>query len=170
MTDREKVLQVLNNRNCKEWDCDECPLSIGYESCNSMVDNSSGLHKGDGSISDCNRWFFEHHEQIPEPEMQIDTRKSDKGKTKYQFLMRDLAEQVEGMCKILTRGEERYSARSWMESTKPLAYLDACYRHIAAWNQGDKIDYDSGQSHLLHAAINLMFLDWFDERDKQNGR
>lgn len=111
-----------------------------------------------------NEWTSDNPEQIPETEMQNDTRKSDKGKTKYQFLMRDLAVQVEGMCKILTRGEERYGSNSWQQSTKPLAYLDACYRHIAAWNKGERLDSDSGQSHLLHAAINLMFLDWFDEK------
>lgn len=168
MTDREKVLKVLNERNCKEWVCDDCPLSVGYESCNSGVSLLTGRHNDDSSISECNKWLADNPEQVPEPGFQEDTRKSDKGKTKYQFLMRDLAVQVEGMCKILTRGEERYSARSWMESTKPLAYLDACYRHIAAWNKGERLDSDSGQSHLLHAAINLMFLDWFDKRNSKD--
>jgi hypothetical protein len=63
------------------------------------------------------------------------------------------------VAKVLTYGRKKYPAehnwRKGMEWSRP---LDACYRHLAAWQQRVTIDEESGLRHLAHAIVNLMFL------------
>lgn len=101
---------------------------------------------------------------MPEATMSEITRKSDAGKTQYRHIMVDMAEQIEALSRVATRGAERYDDRSWQLSTKPVAYLDACYRHLYAYNKGELLDSDSGQQHLIHAAWNLLALAWFTQK------
>lgn len=47
-------------------------------------------------------------------------------------------------------------------------YLDACFRHLAAWYEGEDIDSDSGISHLVKAMTTLMVLRDAQMRGKMN--
>lgn len=47
-------------------------------------------------------------------------------------------------------------------------YLDACFRHLAAWYEGEDVDADSGISHLVKAMTTLMVLRDAQMRDKMN--
>lgn len=66
------------------------------------------------------------------------------------------------MGKVLAYGANKYDkvnkAFNWrygMEWHRPLA---ATFRHLCAWMGGETFDKESGQRHLAHAAVNIMFL------------
>lgn len=72
---------------------------------------------------------------------------------------------LEGMAKVLTLGASKYAPDSWKTQVPEpeRRYYAAALRHLVAWKKGEKIDSESGLSHLHHAACNLMFLAFFDE-------
>ena len=73
----------------------------------------------------------------------------------------------EGIAKILTFGAKKYAVDNWKLGDTPedrQRYIGALRRHINAYRKGEIIDPDSGESHLYHAACNLMFLDYFDKQ------
>ena len=43
-------------------------------------------------------------------------------------------------------------------------YYNAAMRHIDSWWNGEKCDPETGSHHLAHAATNLFFLMWFDNK------
>lgn len=56
-------------------------------------------------------------------------------------------------------GHLKYGHLNWRE--KPVSasiYIDACFRHLAAWKEGEENAMDSGIPHLAHAAacINII--------------
>ncbi len=60
---------------------------------------------------------------------------------------------------VLTFGAKKYKPNSWR--TVPNAkerYENALLRHIYAYLEGEKIDAESGLSHLAHAGCNIAFL------------
>lgn len=73
---------------------------------------------------------------------------------------------LEGVAKVLTHGASKYAPDSWKtEVSEPeRRYYAAMLRHLVAWKKGEKIDPESGLSHLHHAACNLMFLGYFDKQ------
>lgn len=72
---------------------------------------------------------------------------------------------LEGIAKVLTLGASKYAPDSWKTqvSEPERRYYAAALRHLVAWKKGEKMDPESGLSHLYHAACNLMFLGFFDE-------
>lgn len=86
--------------------------------------------------------------------------KYDNTKTRYDLLDPEFCE---GVANVLTFGSSKYSDNNWKKVT-PFQdrYYAACIRHIQAWRMGEKIDYESGQHHLFHAACCLYFLLWKD--------
>jgi len=73
----------------------------------------------------------------------------------------------EGIGKILTFGAKKYDVDNWKLGNTPedrQRYIGALLRHVSAYRKGEITDPDSGESHLYHAACNLMFLDYFDKQ------
>ena len=71
---------------------------------------------------------------------------------------------VYGVGEVLTFGAKKYAPNSWQ--TVPDAkrrYEDALYRHWLAYLNGERIDKESGLSHLKHLATNAMFLLHFEK-------
>ena len=66
---------------------------------------------------------------------------------------------------ILTFGAEKYEANNWQKCEDTSRYEDALLRHIYAYLSGEKVDPESGMSHLGHAAFGLMCLNYFDNKD-----
>ena len=90
-------------------------------------------------------------------------RKFDGAKPKWGLLPWPEAEQI---VKVLTIGAEKYSAGNWMTVPDARArYFDAMIRHICSWHRGEKIDKDTGQSHLACAGCCMLFLMWFDNQE-----
>ena len=63
-----------------------------------------------------------------------------------------------GMAEVLTKSREKYDRANWTLPTNWSTPYDSMMRHIMAFQKGEELDAESGNSHLLHAAVNLMFL------------
>jgi hypothetical protein len=89
------------------------------------------------------------------------------GITKLRFDLIDY-NQIEKLASILTKGAKKYADWNWIHVT-PFndRYFAATMRHLTAWRNGDKIDKESGQSHLDHAMCNIMFLMWGEDNNDQ---
>lgn len=63
------------------------------------------------------------------------------------------------VAKVLTFGAEKYGRDNWRQvESAETRYLDAALRHINAYQRGEAVDPESGESHLAHAACSLMFM------------
>mgnify|MGYP001181909630 FL=1 len=59
----------------------------------------------------------------------------------------------------LKEGARKYGAFNWRTLTvEAETYLGATLRHLMAWQDGEDIDPDSGNSHLAHAMASLAIL------------
>ena len=91
-------------------------------------------------------------------------KKFDKGKLRYDLLPLGPLEQVTD---IITFGSEKYGPNNWQKVDKGLdRYYAAAMRHLIAWKTGEKIDQDSGRSHLAHVGCNLFFMMWLEDQGK----
>ena len=76
---------------------------------------------------------------------------------------------IEDVVKILSFGSKKYGDNSWQQVSEfEDRYYAALMRHLVEWRKGNKIDEESGLSHLSHAMCNLVFLCWND-KNKING-
>jgi hypothetical protein len=75
---------------------------------------------------------------------------------------------VEGIGEILTFGAEKYAAWNWQKASSDEdreRLKGAMMRHAMAYMNGEKVDPESGKSHLYHMGCCQMFLDYFDRKD-----
>lgn len=88
--------------------------------------------------------------------------KKDTGKPRFSLLpLVELSEVVD----VLEFGAKKYSPDNW--KLVPLSedrYFDAAIRHILAFRLGEKLDNESGKSHLAHALCCLLFWMWHSNR------
>ena len=71
---------------------------------------------------------------------------------------------IEGVGEVLTFGAEKYEPNSWQKvEDAENRYYAALFRHLMAYRRGEKVDPESGLSHLKHIACNAMFLLHFEE-------
>lgn len=64
----------------------------------------------------------------------------------------------EGLAAVLTFGAKKYEDNLWRRGMKFSACLGSSLRHIYKWARGEENDPETGIHHLLHAAVNLLFL------------
>lgn len=79
----------------------------------------------------------------------------NEGKLRYD-LLHPVAQ--EGIVRVLTKGAEKYAERNWelgMNWSKVLASLK---RHLAAIEQGEDYDSETGELHIDHVQCNAHFL------------
>lgn len=63
------------------------------------------------------------------------------------------------IARVLTAGSKKYSDNNWLYVTgAETRYMDAMLRHIFSYMMGEKLDSETGESHLAHAGCCLMFL------------
>jgi len=90
--------------------------------------------------------------------------KADAEKPRWDLLPLSLLTPV---VRVLTFGARKYADDNWQHVPNARRrYFAACMRHLAAWQSGEKRDPESGESHLAHALCCLIFLFWFDLRDR----
>jgi hypothetical protein len=62
-------------------------------------------------------------------------------------------------CLAFLHGALKYGKHNWREAgVRATTYVDAFYRHVAAWYEGEDLDSDSGLSHLAHALACIAVL------------
>ena len=92
-----------------------------------------------------------------------EAQKHDDGKLRYD-LVPPSAE--EALARVLTFGAQKYEDNSWQKLEDGEGrYYSALRRHLTAWRRGEKLDVESGMSHLAHALCNVAFLLHFEEND-----
>lgn len=89
--------------------------------------------------------------------------KYDTGKTPWHLLP---WKQVEKIVDILNYGANKYGPHNWKQGIDRYEdrYFDAALRHLLAWKNGEKNCPESGKSHLAHAATNILFLLFFEDK------
>ena len=65
---------------------------------------------------------------------------------------------IEKTAKVLQFGAEKYDRNNWRKGLPYTEVCDSLLRHVYAFLTGENTDNESGQSHLGHAACNIMFL------------
>lgn len=81
--------------------------------------------------------------------------KADKGKLELSLVNTEL---VKAVAEVRMYGTEKYGDSENWRKVEPKRYVDALYRHLLAYIEGDEIDEESGLSHLAHMACNISFL------------
>lgn len=72
-----------------------------------------------------------------------------------------------GIGKVLTFGASKYEPNSWKTLNRGKdRYYAAALRHLLKYRKGEKIDQETGISHLYHTATNLMFLAYYEDNEK----
>ena len=89
--------------------------------------------------------------------------KHDKGKPMISLIDPKF---IEGLAEVMTQGANKYGRDNWQECKEPHRYLDALLRHTLKYWDGEKVDTESGKSHLYHIAFNAMALDYLDNKLK----
>lgn len=68
---------------------------------------------------------------------------------------------------VITFGAAKYAPNNWKLCKDTSRYKDAMLRHIYAYLSGELQDSETGIDHLAHAACNIMFLQYFDNLQKE---
>lgn len=81
--------------------------------------------------------------------------KADKGKLELSLVNPEL---VKAVAEVRMYSTEKYGDSENWRKVEPKRYVDALYRHLLAYIEGNEVDEESGLSHLAHMACNLSFL------------
>lgn len=93
--------------------------------------------------------------------------KLDAGKLQWSLLPLRLLEPV---VRVLMFGARKYAPDNWKHVPDALdRYYDATIRHVTSWQDGERTDPETGESHLAHAICCLLFMLWHEAKD-QRGR
>lgn len=93
--------------------------------------------------------------------------KKDEGKTRLDLLPFDA---LEGAGRVLTDGAKKYDARNWEKGLLYSRVYGAVLRHLFEWwmaplfGKSSINTTDGNNSHLDHAAVNILFLSAFEKR------
>jgi len=68
---------------------------------------------------------------------------------------------------VMTYGAKKYAPHNWRKGMATERVIGAALRHIFSWAKGDKIDPESGRSHLAHAVCMLLFAITFEQQGKK---
>ena len=94
--------------------------------------------------------------------------KADAEKPRFDLIPLDM---LTGAARVMGFGARKYSDNGW--KTVPDAkrrYFAACMRHLAAWQAGEKVDPETGESHLDHALCCLIILRWHEAQARPTNR
>ena len=68
---------------------------------------------------------------------------------------------LRGVSRVLGFGARKYAAHNWRGGIQYSRLLGATLRHLAAYQQGEDNDPETGLPHIDHALCELMFLSAF---------
>jgi hypothetical protein len=67
-----------------------------------------------------------------------------------------------GMGRVLEKARLKYKRGNWALGNNYSVPYDSALRHLLAWQSGESLDSESGQNHLLHCALNIMMLHYYE--------
>lgn len=79
----------------------------------------------------------------------------NEGKPRYDLVPAYAQEQY---VKVLTKGSEKYADRNWEHGMRWSKVLASLKRHLAAFEQGEDFDKETGCLHVAHLMTNAAFL------------
>jgi hypothetical protein len=79
----------------------------------------------------------------------------NQGKLRYDLLE---PHALKELVKVFTKGAEKYADRNWEKGMKWSKMLASLHRHLAAFEQGEDFDQETGLPHMAHASWNAMGL------------
>lgn len=86
--------------------------------------------------------------------------KHDQHKPRWSLLP---LEAINDVIAVLEYGAKKYGEWNWIKVTNSRErYFNAAMRHLIAWYSGERVDPESGHSHLAHAMCSLLFLAGFE--------
>ena len=133
-------------------DCNTCFYSGSF----SMQQPCASCHNFDKFVDV--RSFVD--EQPVPVTMTVEGVKFDSGKPQWSLMPWKALSQV---VDVLTYGAKKYAPDNWKNVPNARQrYVDAGFRHFVAYANGEKIDSETGISHLAHAMCCLLFLLAFD--------
>lgn len=89
-------------------------------------------------------------------------RKFDGDKLEYSLIPQGV---LANILRVLGFGKKKYAADNWqfVDNARE-RYFNATMRHLTSWWEGERVDQETGENHLAHAACCIMFLLWFDNQ------
>ena len=91
--------------------------------------------------------------------------KYDQNKPQWSLLPFEALEEV---VEVLTSGAKKYAPDNWkFVPDADARYMDAAFRHMAQYMQGEQHDEETGNNHLAHAVCCLLFKLWFDRQTEK---
>jgi hypothetical protein len=108
---------------------------------------------GEGPAMTVTRALAEAQERGLNPKDLVGAVKTPLGLLPWSALV-----QVAGVFKV---GADKYGAYNWRTPGQPVqhvTYVEAAFRHLAAYMDGQTIDPETGCNHLAHAACGLLIL------------
>ncbi len=95
-------------------------------------------------------------------QIEAEGRKDDADKPRYDLIPPEMPEAV---ARVLAFGARKYAPRNWEKGMKWGRPFAALMRHMWAWWRGEKLDPETGMSHLWHAACCITFLIAYEARN-----
>ena len=76
-------------------------------------------------------------------------------------------QEIEDLVKVYTAGAKKYAPNNWQKLDNGYQrYKAALFRHLLAYEKGEKIDPDTKCMHLAQVAWNAVAMLWFDKNGK----
>ena len=88
-------------------------------------------------------------------------QKFDNDKRQWTLMPFDALEDV---VKVLEKGAVKYSEGNWKHVEPKERYIDAAFRHLIAYQNGERLDSETKESHLAHGICCLLFKLWDDKQ------
>lgn len=113
----------------------------------------------DGHAFDCPRSFSGGSLEVIEKYRESSGVKYDSEKPRVDLLIDGCPLAIEAISQVLTFGAKKYSDHNWQKvEGGEQRYKAAMMRHVLASAKGEKVDSETGLSHLAHAACCVLFM------------
>ena len=116
--------------------------------------NHDVWRKGEGDCYKCQDEKKVEAQQSSTGSLRYNTGKPQLNEISPQFLL--------DMGKVLEKSRQKYPRGNWEKGNNYSVPFDSLMRHLLAWQSGESVDKESGESHLAHIALNLMMLHYYE--------
>ena len=96
--------------------------------------------------------------------MKLKSDRFNEGKIKWSLVH---FKSMEPMVRVLEHGAKKYSPENWKVGLDEKEILESLSRHLFALMDGEKLDKESGLSHIGHIMCNAMFYSYHNNKDKK---